>query len=120
VGARLDEPYVKLSLTAWLGCWVIPFCVLLGARPKRSPAILGGVAAAVLIGFWLERNALVWPALFPGGGSSWLGPIQIAIAAGFAGAFALVYLTFSRAFPVLPPPGLASRRVRQRRCRALR
>jgi hypothetical protein len=102
--SRLDEPYVKLSLAAWTGCWIVPFWVLLGQRPKRTPAILGAVAAAVMLGFWLERNALVWPALVPEDGSAWFGPIQLGIAAGFAGAFALVYLVFSRVFPTLPLP----------------
>jgi hypothetical protein len=104
LSSRMDEPYVKLSLTAWVGCWIVPFWVLLGQRPKRTPSILGSVAAAVLLGFWLERNALVWPALVPHDGMSWLGPIQIGIAAGFLGAFVLVFLIFARIFPGLPLP----------------
>lgn len=104
VGSRIDEPYVRLSLVAWVGCWVTPFWVLLGQRPKKTPAILGGVAAIVLLGFWLERNALVWPALVPHDGSAWFGPIQIGIAAGFLGAYVLVFLVFTRVFPTLPLP----------------
>jgi hypothetical protein len=102
--SRLDEPYARLSLTAWVGCWVVPFCVLLGREPKRTPVILGTVAALVLLGFWLERNALVWPSLVPADGGSWFGGVQIGIALGFLGAFALVYLIFSRVFPTLPLP----------------
>jgi hypothetical protein len=104
VSSNLDEPYVKLSLTAWAGCWWIPFWVLLAQRPKKTPVVLGSVAAAVLLGFWLERNALVWPSLVPGDGSSWFGPVQLGIALGFGGAFILVYLIFSRVFPTLPLP----------------
>ena len=104
VWTNLDEPYVKLSLAAWFGCWVIPFWVLLGQEPKKTKSILGGVAFISLLGFWLERNALVWPALVPGDGSAWFGPVQIGIALGFLGAFALVYLVFSRVFPTLPLP----------------
>jgi hypothetical protein len=101
---RLDEPYVKLSLTAWAGCWWIPFWVLLGQAPKKTPAILGSVAGAVLLGFWLERNALVWPSLVPADGGAWFGPIQLGIAGGFLGGFVLVFLIFSRVFPTLPLP----------------
>ncbi len=101
---RLNEPYVKLSLAAWTGCWIVPFWVLLGARPKRTPEILGGVALISLLGFWLERNALIWPSLVPDDGLAWFGPIQIGIALGFLGAFTLVYLVFSRVFPTLPLP----------------
>ena len=101
---RLDEPYVKLALTAWLGCWVIPFWVLLGQAAKKTPAVLGSVAVASLFGFWLERNALIWPALAPNDGSAWIGGIQIGMALGFLGGFVLVYLMFSRVFPSLPLP----------------
>ncbi len=100
----LDFPYVKLSLAAWVGCWVTPFWVLLGQRPKRTPAILGGVAVISLLGFWLERNALVWPSLVPENGAAWAGPIQIGIALGFLGAFVLNFLIFTRIFPTLPLP----------------
>ncbi|HXV37442.1 MAG TPA: hypothetical protein VEC18_09845 [Myxococcota bacterium] len=101
---RLREPYVATSLVAWAGCWIVPFWVLLGQAPKRSWYIVGPVAAIMLIGFWLERNVLVWPSLVAQDGLAWLGPIQLGIAAGFFGAFALVYLTYSRIFPTLPVP----------------
>ena len=104
VADRLNEPYVGLSMSVWTACWIVPFWVLLGARPKQTPAILGTVSAGVLIGFWLERNVLVWPSLVPDDGWAWLGGIQLGIAAGFFGAFVLVYLIFSRVFPTLPVP----------------
>jgi hypothetical protein len=99
---------VKLSLVAWVGCWVTPFWVLLGQRPKRTPVILGGVAMISLLGFWLERNALVWPSFVPEDGAAWVGPIQIGIALGFLGAFVLNFLIFSRVFPTLPLPKRSS------------
>lgn len=101
---RLQEPYAKVSLLVWACCWIIPFWVLLGQRPKRTPAILGTVAAISLFGFWLERNVLVWPSLVPNDSLSWLGFVQVGIAAGFLGAFALVFLLFSRRLPSLPVP----------------
>jgi len=101
---NLQEPYVMTSLVAWAGCWIIPFWMLLGQAPKRSWYIVGPVAAIMLIGFWLERNVLVWPSLVPDDGLAWLGPVQLGIAAGFFGAFALVFLIYSRVFPTLPVP----------------
>jgi len=82
----------------------VPFWVLLGQTPKRTPAIMGSVSGVVLLGFWLERNALVWPSLVPSDGGAWFGPIQLGIGLGFLGAFALVFLVFSRVFPTLPLP----------------
>ncbi len=104
VNDLLQLPYVRLSLLVWLLCWIIPFWVLLGQRPKRTPAILGTVTAGLLLGFWFERNVLLWPSWVPDDGSAWLGPIQLGVAAGFLGAFVLVYLVFSRVFPTLPLP----------------
>jgi hypothetical protein len=75
--------------------------VLLGQRPKRTGWILGSVGLVVAFGFWLERNVLVWPSLSPNDPASWLGWIQLGVAAGFVGAFALVYLLFTRVFPSL-------------------
>jgi hypothetical protein len=102
--SRFEEPYVLLSMVAWALIWIIPFWVLLGQRPKQTPIILGVVSAGVLAGFWFERNVLVWPSLVPEDGAAWMGPIQFGIAAGFFGAFVLVYLVFSRVFPTLPLP----------------
>jgi len=104
VAERLHAPYVMLTLTVWAFCWIIPFFVLLGQRPKKTPAILGTVAAIVCLGFWLERNTLVWPSLVPDDGSAWLGLVQLGVAAGFAGAFGLVYLAYARIFPSLAVP----------------
>jgi len=101
---RLKEPYAKVTLFVWLCCWVTPFWVLLGQRPKKTPAILGSVAAVVLFGFWLERNILIWPSLVPKETYSFVGLVQLGIAAGFLGAFALVFLIYTRVFPSLAVP----------------
>jgi len=102
------SPFGWLSLWVWACCWIVPFWVLLGQRPKKTPAILGGVSAVVLLGFWLERNVLVWPSLTPTDGDAWLDGITIGIALGFLGAFTLVYLVFTRVFPSLAVPADAS------------
>ena len=98
---RLSEAYGWTSMIVWAFCWIIPFWVLLGQKPKKTPYILGPVAAIVLVGLWIERNLLVWPAVVPDGGFAWLGAIQIGIALGFLGAFSLVYLVYSHVFPSL-------------------
>jgi hypothetical protein len=42
--------------------------------------------------------------VLPQDGSAWLGWIQLGTAAGFTGAFALVYLVYSRVFPTVAVP----------------
>jgi hypothetical protein len=98
------EPWVVVTLFAWLCCWVIPFWFLLGQRPKKTWWFLGSVATVSAFGFWVERNVLVWPSLVPDDTWAWLGWIQIGIALGFLGAFSLVYLFFTRVFPSLAVP----------------
>ena len=88
-----------MSMAVWACIWIIPFWVLLGERPKKTPWILGPVAGIVLFGFWLERNLLVWPSVVKGDMLSWLGPIQLGVAAGFIGAFLLLFLVYTRIFP---------------------
>jgi hypothetical protein len=104
VGDRLNSPYAKLTLTTWACCWVIPFWTLLGQRPKRTGWFLASISTIVAFGFWLERNVLVWPSLQPGESWSWLGLVQVGIALGFLGSFALVFLLYTRVFPTLAVP----------------
>ena len=98
---RLDEAYGWTSMIVWACVWIVPFWVLLGERPKKTPWIVGPVAAIVMLGLWLERNLLIWPSVIKDEPLAWLGPIQLGIAVGFAGAFALVFLVYSRVFPSL-------------------
>ena len=106
---RIAEPYVRITLTTWILCWVAPFWILLGQKPKKTPAILGTIAFGLLVGFWLERYILVTPSLITpeavnaGASITPAGFIELGIGAGFLGAFALCFLTFGRVFPgVLP------------------
>ncbi|HYB92182.1 MAG TPA: hypothetical protein VEC38_14190 [Candidatus Binataceae bacterium] len=80
-------PWAPLSYAAVILIWVAPFLVLLGARPKRTPVILGAVAAGVLAGIWLERYVLVVPSLSQHAVP--FGWIELLITLGFLGGFVL-------------------------------
>ena len=99
--ARLQTGYGWVSMTVWACNWLIPFWVLLGQRPKKTPWIAGPVAATLLFGLWLERNVLIWPSVIKGDMLSWFGLIQVGIALGFLGIFMLVVLFYSRVFPTV-------------------
>jgi hypothetical protein len=99
--ARLQSGYGWISMTVWACNWLIPFWVLLGQRPKKTPWIAGPVAAALLFGIWLERNVLIWPSVIKGEMLSWLGLIQVGVALGFTGLFLLVVIYYSRVFPTI-------------------
>lgn len=96
-------PYGWLSMAVWACCWIIPFWGLLFQAPKKNPLSLGLIALIVASGLWLERNVLVWPSVEPST-AAWCGGIQFGIAAGFLGAFILVFLVYSRIFPSLLVP----------------
>jgi len=99
--SRLMEGWGWMSMVVWTFCWIFPFWILLGQKPKKTVWIAGPVATLVVVGYWLERNLLVWPSVVKGSQLAWLGPIQIGILLGFVGAFALVFLVYSRVFPAL-------------------
>jgi hypothetical protein len=99
--ARLQTGYGWVSMTVWACNWLIPFWVLLGQRPKKTPWIAGPVAGILLFGLWLERNVLVWPSVIKGDMLSWFGLIQVGIGLGFLGIFLLVVLFYSRVFPTI-------------------
>jgi hypothetical protein len=94
-------PWGALGWSALILIWAVPFCVLMGKRPKRTPAILGTVAALGLIGMWIERYVLVVPSLslrhIP------FGWVEVLITLGFAGAFGLTALPGLR---MVPTPAL--------------
>jgi Ni/Fe-hydrogenase subunit HybB-like protein len=102
---RLTEPYVYVSLTVWLLIWVLPFWVLLGQKPKKTPAILGPIALGSVLGFYLERYILVTPSLIPpkavlaGAAITPFSWVELGIATGFVGLFFLCFLSFAKVFP---------------------
>jgi hypothetical protein len=81
------QPWAFLSWSTPILIWVIPFLVLLGVRPKRTPGILGTVSLLGLIGVWILNFILVVPSLsrdrLP------FGWIELTITAGFLGLFLL-------------------------------
>jgi hypothetical protein len=80
-------PWGVLAWTALVLVWVVPFVFLMGRMGKRTPAILGAVCGAGLVGMWIERYVLVAPSLSPRAVP--FGWVEAAITAGFLGAFAL-------------------------------
>jgi hypothetical protein len=80
--------YLPWAFMSWMTVclvWAIPFVTLLGIRPKKTPAILGTVAALGMVGIWSEIYVLVVPSLSPR--TIPLGWVEILVTAGFLGAF---------------------------------
>jgi hypothetical protein len=80
-------PWLPLSIAMITLVWGVPFFVLLGRRPKRTPKILGTVALLGLVGIYLEDYVLIVPSLSPEVVP--YGWVEIVVTLGFLGAFAL-------------------------------
>jgi len=93
-------PWGILGWLAFLLVWAVPFSVLMGRRPKKTPAIFGTVCLLGLLGMWVERYVLVVPSLsrhaIP------LGWVEALVSTGFLGLFALVVAPGVRLVPVHP------------------
>jgi hypothetical protein len=89
--ARLRNAWEPLFLLNMILNWVVPFAALLSRGAKRSPRVLGRVAALVLAGRILDVYLLIAP--------PFVGPrpaFGIGIAGALAGAAGIVVLAFYR------------------------
>ncbi len=98
---RLKDPFLAISLLVFVSIFVIPFFSLLGAAPKRTPAILTTVAALVLLGLWFERYILVYPSFYADAETLVFGWQEIGTALAFAGLFIGAAVWFATRYPVV-------------------
>jgi hypothetical protein len=83
-------PWGILGWTTLLLMWAVPFCVLMGQRSKRTPAILGTVSVLGLIGVWIDLYLLVVPSVSPK--HIPFGWVEVLVSIGFFGLFGLASL----------------------------
>ena len=103
---RFLAPFGGIASSVVILVFVIPFLGLLTRPPKMLFGIVGFFGGIILLGHWLERYILVYPALYEGGPGTALplGIPEIAVALGFLGLFAGSYIWFVSRFPLLPSP----------------
>jgi hypothetical protein len=96
---RTGGPWLVLFALNFVVNWLVPFVVLMSARAKRSPRVLGAVSALVLAGRWLDLYVMVMP-------SRWSGPrfgvIEIAVIAACGSLAYLVLLHGLSRAPLVP------------------
>ncbi len=103
--SRLTGRYAPLFWTMVLTCFVIPVGIL---SRRRTRTVSGTVVASlsVLIGMWLERFTIVVPTLslprVPWSkvfySPTW---VEIGITLGFGATFILLYMVFTKFFPIV-------------------
>jgi hypothetical protein len=98
---RVQEPYLALSLFVLFSLFILPFAGLLGARAKKTPAILGGFALLVLVGLWFERYLLIYPTLYPEVETLVLGLPELGAALLMLGLLVASVAWFGTRFPLI-------------------
>jgi molybdopterin-containing oxidoreductase family membrane subunit len=103
--SKLSGPFAPLFWGMVLCCFVIPLAVL---SRKKTRTVTGCVisSVAILIGMWLERFTIVVPTLInprlpyaPGQYSpTW---VEWSITAGCFAFFILLYMAFTKIFPII-------------------
>jgi len=103
--ARTRAHYAPYFWTMVCLNFVIPF-VLLGIRRLRTITTATIAAVCVLVGMWLERFVIVVPTLanprLASASSSYMPTwVEIAITAATFAAMVMLYLIFSKLFPII-------------------
>jgi molybdopterin-containing oxidoreductase family membrane subunit len=103
--SKLTGRFAPLFWGMFLTCFVIPVALLARARTRT---VAGTVIASVsvIIGMWLERFTIVVPTLsrprlpFPNGIyiPTW---VEVGVTLGFSATFLLLYMLFTRFFPIV-------------------
>ena len=99
--ARMEGPWLGLTIAFFAFIFVIPFVLLLGQKVKMAPRYLASVAGIILVGLWLERFNGVVPSIWTAGGIP-LGWIELLVTLGFLGIFGFCYALYVSMFPMLP------------------
>jgi hypothetical protein len=99
---RLYGPWRPVGIAVFLLVFLLPFILLLGARPKRHTGMRLGVAMLSLVGLWLERYLEIVPSINGGAGPA-IGLPEIGVTALYAGLFLLAYGWFGARNPMVSP-----------------
>jgi len=110
---RLYGAWRPVGIAVFLMVFLIPFVVLLGARPKKNVGIRVAVAAVSLSGIWLERYLAIVPSINHGAGPA-LGLPEVGVTAFFAGVFLLAYAWVGARLPMVSPRLAADTLERER------
>ena len=100
INTRAGTPWGGLSATVIVLCFVAPFAGLLGARPKKTPAILQTFATVVLAGLWLWHYMLIFPSLHHEGDPVFSVATPL-IGLMFLGLFLMAVRWFLATFPAV-------------------
>jgi len=96
----MTQPWSTLAWTVFIGCFILPFVILLSRSIKKTPWCMIVISSCVLAGLWMEHFLLLGPsflahdpAVFP------IGINEIIISLGFLGLISISILAYFKEFP---------------------
>lgn len=96
----MTQPWSTLAWTVFIGCFILPFIILLSRNIKKTPWCMIVISSCVLTGLWVEHFLLLGPsflhqdpAVFP------IGINEIIISLGFLGLIIISILAYFKEFP---------------------
>ncbi len=101
----VTPPWNALAWVVFIGCFVVPFIVLINRRVKTMPGAMIALCGVVILGIWLEHLLLLGPALNHAAAELPLGLTDGLVFIGFLGLMVLALAGTLRTFPELLPPG---------------
>lgn len=94
------QPWITIAYIVLILSFVAPFIILLRKKIKMNPNAMKLISAGILLGYWLERNLLIAPAVSNTEVFT-INFIQIAITIGFLGIFMSSINYFWNKYPMI-------------------
>ncbi|WP_300456853.1 hypothetical protein [Desulfobacula sp.] len=96
----MTQPWSTLAWTVFIGCFILPFIILLSRNIKKTPWCMIVISACVLSGLWIEHFLLLGPSfLHQDPGVFPIGINEIIISLGFLGLIVICLLAYFKEFP---------------------
>jgi len=103
--------FLRMATPAWRNVsvlmvvmvFLIPFWGLIGAKPKKTPAVFATFAVISLAGVWIDRYVLTVPSIVQSAPTAPLGWQELLVTVGFFGLWGLAYAWFADRFPIVSP-----------------
>lgn len=118
--------FLRMTAPEWKGIstamvvltFVLPFWLIIGVKPKKTPAILGTTALISLAGVWTDRYVFTVPSIVQEAERLPLGIPELLVTLGFFGLWGMCYAWFARRFPIISPTLLEREGERRRHAHA--
>jgi hypothetical protein len=94
-------PWKWIAWTVFIGCFIMPFLILLNRRIKSMPRAMIILCLTVMAGIWLEHYLLLGPAFHPHVHQLPLGWVEPGIGIGFFGLLAASIMLYFSLLPEL-------------------